>query len=150
MVLSEGENEIEIVAVDHVPRHLPMHGDVELSVAVSSNKFAGQGFAWVEGSSLARFLDELRLLENRRQGSATLEGMSPDEFRLQIWSVDRRGHVAIGGMIVQQIFKGEAAAPYRHSLEFGFEFDPTALPKVLAGLVELAELPATSHEGYQP
>ena len=81
---------------------------------------------------------QLRELEAKRQGEAAIEGLSPGEFRLRLWSVDRRGHMAVGGLVTKLVHKGEGS-PYRHSVEFGFEFDPTLLPKVLAGFQEITE-----------
>jgi hypothetical protein len=111
---------------------------VELSVEVSSQRFSGQGFAWVEVPALAAFLVQLRELERQRQGEAALEGLSPEEFRLRIWSVNRRGHLAVGGLVTKRVRQGEGS-PYRHAIEFAFEFDPTLLPKVLAGFQAIAE-----------
>lgn len=138
MEIREGHNCITIEPVDRVPADLPSAGDVELSVEVASEQFCGHGFAWVAAPALAVFLSQLRELESSRQGEATIEGLSPGEFRLRLWSVDRRGHMAVGGLVTKRVHKGEAG-PYLHAVEFGFEFDPTLLPKVLAGFQAIAE-----------
>jgi hypothetical protein len=138
MEIREGHNCVTIEPVDRVPADLPSAGDVELSVEVASEQFSGHGFAWVGTLALAAFLAQLRQLEARRQGEATIEGLSPEEFRLRIWSVDRRGHMAVGGLVTKRVHKGEGG-PYRHAVEFGFEFDPTSLPRVLAGFRAIAE-----------
>jgi hypothetical protein len=138
MEIREGQNCVTIEPVDRVPVDLPSASDVELSVEVCSEQFSGHGFAWVAAPALAAFLVQLRELEARRQGEAMVEGLSPGEFRLRLWSVDRRGHVAVGGVVTKLIHKGEAS-PYRHTVEFGFEFDPSWLPRVLAGFQAIAE-----------
>jgi hypothetical protein len=138
MEIREGHNCVTIEPVDRVPAGLPSAGDVELSVEVAAEQFSGQGFAWVGAPALAAFLDRLHELEARRQGEATLEGLSPEEFRLRLWSVDRKGHMAVGGLVTKRMGKGEGG-PYRHAVEFGFEFDPTLLPRVLAGFRAIAE-----------
>jgi len=127
----------EHVVIEAVDRGLSSSGDVELSISVCSEAFTGQGFAWVEGTRLAAFVAELRELERRRQGTVKLEGMSPEEFHLRIWSVDRWGHVAVGGRGAKDVFLGQHG-PYRHAVEFGFEFDPSLLPKVLSAFQEIA------------
>lgn len=75
-------------------------------------------------------------------GARLAEGLCPraerTEFRLRLWAVDRRGHMAVGGSVTQRVHKGEGS-PYRHAVEFGFEFDPTLLPGVLAGFQAIAE-----------
>src|SRR5262249_53666446 len=124
MEIRERHNCVIIEPVDRVPADLPSAGDVELSVEVASEHFSGQGFAWIASPALAAFLAQLRELETKRQGEATIEGLSPEEFRLRIWSVDRRGHMAVGGLVTKRVHKGEGS-PYHHAVEFGFEFDPT-------------------------
>jgi hypothetical protein len=93
---------------------------------------------WVAAAALTAFLAQLRELEARRQGEATLEALSPEEFRLRFWSVDRRGHMAVGGLVTKRVHQGEGS-PYHHAVEFGFEFDPTLLPRVFAGFQAIAE-----------
>src|SRR5262245_53440219 len=138
MEIREGHNCVTIEPVDRVPADLPSAGDVELSVDVASEQFSGHGFAWVAARALAAFLGQLAALETNRRGEATIEGLSPGEFHLRLWSVDRRGHMALGGVVTKLVHKGEAS-PYRHAIEFGFEFDPTLLPRVLAGFQAIAE-----------
>jgi hypothetical protein len=138
MEIREGHNCVTIEPVDRVPADLPSAGDVKLCVEIASEQFSGHGFAWLAAPALAAFLVQLRELEKRRQGEAMVAGLSPEEFRLRVWSVDRRGHMAVGGMVTKRIHKGEGS-PYRHALEFGFEFDPTLLPRVLAGFQAIAE-----------
>ena len=48
------------------------------------------------------------------------------------------GHVAIAGVVAKLVQQGEGRR-YLHKLEFGFEFDPTLLPKVLSGFQAIAE-----------
>lgn len=153
MEIREGSNCLTIEAVDRVPKGLPSDGDVELSVAVASEEFKGHGFAWVGAATMATFMSELRELERLREGEARLEGLSEGEFRLRVWSIDRRGHMAVGGMVTKQVHRG-VKSPYVHSLEFGFEFDPTLLPKVLADFESIAawraEAPGTALSKSQP
>ncbi len=139
MEIRQGHNCVTIEPVDRVPADLPSAGDVELSVEVASEQFSGHGFAWVAASALSVFLAQLLELETRRQGEATIHGLSPEEFRLRLWSVDRRGHMAVGGWVTKLVHKGEGSPyPYRHAVEFGFEFDPTLLPRVLVAFQAIA------------
>jgi hypothetical protein len=138
MEIREGHNCVIIEPVDRVPADVPSAGDVELSLEVASEQLIGHGFAWVAAPALAAFLAQLRELERRRQGEATIDGLSPGEFRLRVWSVDRKGHMAVGGLVTKRVHKGEGGS-YRHAVELGFEFDPTLLPSVLAGFQAIAE-----------
>ena len=137
MLIREGSNSIEIVAVRRVPQHLPSAGDTELSILVSSSGFSGRGTTWVHASRLAAFVVQLQELEGQRQGAATLEGISREEFQLRIRSIDRQGHFAVSGKLACQVY-ADQRGPYLHAVEFGFEFDPTQLPQVLSGFQELA------------
>ena len=131
MLLKDSENYIEIEFVDRVPEGLPTPGDTELSVKVCSDGFCGQTLVWTSADCLANFLNELTELEKRRQGVAALKGLIGEaEFLLRVRSVDRRGHMVIEGRLTKYIYRGEGG-PYHHVMEFGFEFDPTLLPKLL-------------------
>ncbi len=99
MVLRDGGNFVEIVTTDRVPDGLPTPGDVELRITVCSHGFTGQGSAWIEARCLAAFVDQLRVLEERRQGSAEIESISPGAFRLRIDSLDRRRHLVVSGRL---------------------------------------------------
>jgi len=46
--------------------------------------------------------------------------------------------MAIGGRLTKLVYRGEAG-PYDHAVEFGFEFDPTLLPKVLSEFRAIVE-----------
>ena len=141
MKLHDGANRLEIEAVDRVPHGLPTAGDTEFSVAVSSHGFTGHGFAWVSAQRLAEFVARLRDLDHERQGTTELDGCSlfsvTDEFRLRVWSVDRLGHMAVAGRIMQRV-RSDRKSAYAHAVEFGFEFDPTQLPPFLAGFENIA------------
>jgi hypothetical protein len=123
--LAEGENRLAIHRLERLPADSPGAGDVRLSIRVESHGFAAAGTAWIEARALDQFVRELGQLEQRRQGEAVLVGMSPDEFELKIYSVDRTGHMAMTGRLVR--FVWESANQYRHLLEFGFEFCPSRL-----------------------
>jgi hypothetical protein len=92
MLIREGSDQVVIEVADE-EHYL---GSIELSVEVASSGYTGHGFAWVDGKELATFVTQLTSLEEHRRGSAELEGMSPGEFAFRIWSVDRRGHMAVG------------------------------------------------------
>jgi hypothetical protein len=136
MIIREGNNYVEMEVVDRVPPKLPSSGDVELSVEISSSGFTGQGFAWIAVSELTVFVTQLRQLEERRQGTATLHGMSPETFELCLHSIDRKGHMAVTGFITTQVRRTQGIS-YRHVVEFGFEFDPTLLLNLLSGFQKM-------------
>jgi len=78
---------------------------------------------------MREFALRLKELDTARQGIATLESMSPDELAMTIRSVTGRGHLAVKGRLGARIYAGEAG-PYSHSVEIGFEIDPSLLAKL--------------------
>ena len=137
MLIRSGEDYVELIPTDRVSDQLPTPGNTRLNVTICSSGFRGSGSTWVDSTRLAAFLDELRVLDRQRRGVAELESISPGEFQLRIQSVDRKGHLAVGGRLVQRVHGGDAG-PHQHLVEFGFEFDPSILPHVLAGFKEIA------------
>lgn len=139
MVIREGDDSIEIVAVERVPDHMPTPGDTRLEVVVTSGGFSGRSSAWVDNDRLCAFVRQLSaLLKDRGQGAADLESISPGEFVLRIESVDSLGHIAVSGRLAKRMYAGECG-PYLHAVEFGFEFDPTALSEIVATFEAIKE-----------
>lgn len=128
MLISEGADRLEIVAIDRVPAHLPTPGDTKLSIAVESRGFTGRATTWVSAGDLAKFATALRALEMSRMGTAEIESMSPGEFRLRVSVTDRLGHMAVNGRVSMS----------GQQLEFAFSFCPTQLPSVVAEVSALA------------
>lgn len=69
-------------------------GDLRLLVRVQRHQFSGEIDAWVEQRAWFGFAQDLTILEEKRQGEAHLEGLSPGELSLTLRSLDRVGHVA--------------------------------------------------------
>lgn len=103
------------------PSGTPADADILLSIAVAVSGFAAEDQAWVLGSAWAGFVSDLRRLERERQGRARVDGMSPDEFVLEIFSTDRAGHMALVGKVRRPHVEG-----FTLSLEFGFAFNKEA------------------------
>ena len=77
------------------------------------------------------FLRQLEQLEDRRDGEAVVESMSPEDLRLRIFVTDPAGHVAI---------EGQARTRSVRDLRWQFgaiPFDPTLLPPLLGGLCQV-------------
>lgn len=125
MLICEGDNFLEMIATERIPDNLPTPGDTRFEIRVQSFGFAGQGWIWVDALSLRRFINQLRELENKRQGKAELSSMSPDQFWLRIFSTDSLGHMALIG----RLSRLEYGLKCQHLLEFGF--DPSILPSIV-------------------
>jgi hypothetical protein len=92
----------------------------------------------VDPASFEQFVEQLRELEARRQGIARLEAVrSPDEFWLEVRSIDRAGHMAVFGRLRRWQFMSPGEG-YHQAVEFGFEFCPSLLAGVFAAFRSMA------------
>lgn len=81
------------------------------------------------------FLHNLILLEQKRQGEATLTSASPEELVLTLKSADRLGHMMIEGQLGQYTYVANKL--YIQKLLFAFQFDPTELPTLVKSFTDL-------------
>jgi hypothetical protein len=97
--------------------------DLHLLVRVRFRGFGGEIGAWVLRAAWLRFAQDLRALEQRRQGKATVEGMSPPELSLTVRSTDHAGHMGVEGVV------GAKGHNYAVSMQLAvLAFDPSQLP----------------------
>lgn len=119
MIIRDGCDLLEMTVLEQISLHEPRSGDTEFAIRIQVEDFTGQGTTWIDLSQLQRFAAELSALESKRQGSAQLHSMSPEEFNLCISSVDQWGHMAVSGRLRNLVQK--------NGIEFGFEFCPSFL-----------------------
>lgn len=125
----QGDDFIEINVTTQESENLPSHGDAHVTVRISSNGFSGHNDLWVLASQLQSFCQNLVTLKHQRQGEAVLEAISPGELLLAIRSVNSCGHMLVEGSTGFHVFR-ENSHPW-HSVQFGFEFDPSQLSKAI-------------------
>jgi hypothetical protein len=113
--------------------HRAADTDLLLNVTVRVSNYSAADQSWVVGDEWQRFLDELRMLEARRQGSAVLEGASPEELRVEFFSTDSLGHMAVRGHV-----GGRWPSGHFLQLQFSFDFEPDRVPTVLMEFLEMA------------
>ena len=97
---------------------------VPLGVIVSVTRagFSRSIDTWIQAEVWHAFAQQLAVLEDRRQGEARVESISPGELRLVVKSVDRAGHLGVEGHVGTRRFDAEV------SLRFSmFTFDPAQL-----------------------
>ena len=116
---------VEIDLANQETADLPSQGDAYLTIRVSAAGFTGHNDLWVSASAFRCFCHALIALERDRSGEAALESISPDELRLVVRPIDSRGHMLIEGSTGYEVQR-ENSRPW-HSVDFGFEFDPTQL-----------------------
>jgi hypothetical protein len=106
--------------------------DILLNITVEVSSYSAADQSWVVADEWDRFLAELRNLNERRQGRAVVDGASRDDLRLEFYSTDSAGHMAIKGHLGWH-------QPNGHVLElrFGFSFEPDLLPNAIQAISAL-------------
>ena len=107
-------------------------GNLALAVEAVFLGFSASVQAWIHEEAWAAFLADLSTLERTRQGTASLEAMSPDELSLRFRATDRAGHMAIDGFLG---FRGTHTAKMTFS---EIRFDPSELPRIMRELEAFA------------
>jgi hypothetical protein len=106
--------------------------DLLLVVCTRFHGFAAETEAWVKRPAWMGFTQDLIVLEQRRQGEAKLDSVSPEELAIVIRSIDRAGHMGCEGML------GVRGYGYNASLQFSvLVFDPSQLPAFVYGAREI-------------
>jgi hypothetical protein len=97
--------------------------DLLLVVRLRFRGFAGEIDTWVHRVAWFGFVQDLVILEERRQGEAKIQSISPGELSLVVRSLDPAGHVGVEGSLGVRTFEADAAL--RFSV---LPFDPSQLP----------------------
>ena len=129
MTLTGKEGLLELQRAELGEQDAPAESDILLNVTVEVAGYSAADQSWVVAEEWNRFLTELRLLDQRRQGRAVVVGASPDDLRLEFYSTDSAGHMAVRGRVGWH-------KPDNHFLQlrFGFPFEPDLLPGVVQAL----------------
>ncbi|MDX2051870.1 MAG: hypothetical protein SFV15_05715 [Polyangiaceae bacterium] len=127
--LTSREGAIVLERAEVGPEGTPADEDVPVNVTVDAQGFAAADQSWIVASDWATFLAEFEALTERRQGKAALVGASPEDLRVEFFSTDRAGHMAVQGHVKRSGPRG-----FNLELRFGFAFEPDELPRVLAEL----------------
>ena len=123
----EGDNSLlELERSELGSPDMPGDRDVLLNVTARVASYSAADQAWIVDTELNRFIAELRDLEARRQGQATLSGALADDLRLEFYSTDSLGHPAVRGHLGFNNPNG-----FLLQLRFGFDFESDRLPALL-------------------
>lgn len=129
MRLTGREGFLELQPPDTGGRGTPGESDVLLNVTVQASGYSAADQTWVVADAWDGFPTELGKLDERRQGCAVVEGASPDDFRLEFYSADSAGQMAVKGHVGWHKPDGHVL-----QLRFGFSFEPDLLPSVVRAL----------------
>jgi hypothetical protein len=138
MLIRDGEDYLEIVPVERTPAGVPGAGDTCFSTRVRSGSFSAETRAYIEADDIRAFAEELRRIDERRQGAVVVESMSPDELRLEIHITDQAGHVAALGQVGGWGFSRVGGRCWS-VVCFYVTFCPSLLPAITREFEELAK-----------
>jgi hypothetical protein len=111
-------------------------GDFNLVVTVRCGHFGGLVVPWIGRPDWEGFIASLEALERTRTGSAAIEGLSPDDFRLELAAAGSAGHLVVRGHVAQVRWNG-----LDRVLRFGFEMDGGLLPQLVRDARAFAPYP---------
>jgi len=122
MIIEQGNNYIEL----EISSPAPGSKARRTSVGLQCGDFRGtRAEVWLEPGELEGFLDELRALEKKRNGKATLNADDPREFQIGIASIDKSGHLEVTARLAI------AGNDSRAAVECRFGLDPSRLLGIL-------------------
>lgn len=147
MLIRDGENLLKLTAT-HRSNTVYDAGNTQFAIRIhitdQKTIFAAETGCWIELRMLVAFAEQLCALEEQRQGSAALQSMSPDEFQLEIRSIDPIGHMAAVGQVGHWFHTG-SGDPYWSDVKFRVPFCPSELPTLVREFRALAVTPMPNH-----
>jgi hypothetical protein len=74
-------------------------GDFLVSIEAEADDFRGHADGHVVGSDMRRFIEDLKRLDQSRNGKAQLSSVAQGEFKVTIQAIDRAGHMGVSGVL---------------------------------------------------
>lgn len=126
------DEHLELTELERIPNDKPTPGDVRLQASVRLKEFSGRySSVWLAKPDLEEFVADLQQLVESRRGKVRLQSLSPDEFWVEIRSVDSLGHFELEVQLKRYQYSGPTYWPT--TVSGGFEVEPTQLPSILSG-----------------
>jgi len=131
MKIGTKEAYVEIEELERYPGSTPCSGDVKVNVTLAFQNFSGSyDEVWLELAEMERFIMELEILDEKRNGNAKISSMSPEEFALEIRSSDSQGHMEIEAHLHRYQYNGSKRWPI--FLKGGFETQPETIRQLIS------------------
>ena len=131
MKIGTEEEYVEIEELERYPEGTPCSGDVKVNVTLAFQNFSGSyDEVWLELAEMERFIMELEILDEKRNGNAKISSMSPEEFALEIRSSDSQGHMEIEAHLHRYQYNGSKRWPI--FLKGGFETQPETIRQLIS------------------
>lgn len=128
---------VELERAEFGGPNTPADEDILLNISVQVRGYSAQDQMWISAGAWRLFLERLVEVERTRRGGARVEGASPEDLALEIFSTDSVGHFAVRGHVGWTPHDG-----HRLRLEFALAFETDRLPYLLR---ELRALGAPEH-----
>jgi hypothetical protein len=120
------------------PKERGLDGSLRLALKVASHGFAGESAkVWVDKIGADTFLQEVRALESKRQGKATLISLSPGEAVILLRAADSFGHIGVSVDLARPVFVFGRTT--RHRVHVEFEMDAGRMAELVAETAEMIE-----------
>lgn len=138
MKIGDNNEYIELIVQERVPESLPTSGDIRVKVCVQLQEFRGiHENVWLDKIELNRLIKELITVNKTRQGKIYLKSMSPDEFWVEIRSIDSVGHFEL--QVQLKRYQYSRSTKWSTSIAGGFELDVSQLESIINGFSALVE-----------
>ncbi len=126
-----------ITRIDTDPKS---RGDINAKVSAAGFGFTGANKSvWFDRLEIDRFITELRALDVSREGSVTLETMSPGECVLTFRNYDMLGHIHVEVIIARPVHYFGETDYFRARLRFEVNAESPAFTRMIDELeAELA------------
>jgi hypothetical protein len=132
----ESEDKKSSIQIGFIESELEHFPSFLVSIKAENEGFCGSNNVWFQLDQYKSFIDELKILEDKRQGKASLESMSPGEFKVIIESFDSSGHLILRYQISKNV-------PQTNQIQIiffvsgGFELDSSCFAFVVKGFESL-------------
>jgi hypothetical protein len=93
------------LTIEYVESETGHYPGLGVSIAVQNDGFSGcNPEVWFELDFFKRFLDELRIVAQKKSGNALVESMTAEEFKLKIQSTDINGPLMLQYKLSKNIY----------------------------------------------
>jgi hypothetical protein len=92
-----------------------------MAVRVNNSGFSGEGDIWFADSRIVQFLDDLETLDANRAGTAGLDSLSPNEFRLTLTTAGPHRPIVVSGTLSPT--RSDPQGLLRRAVSFAFHLD---------------------------
>ena len=130
----ESEDKKSFLLLDFLELEKERYPSLSISVKIENEGFSGcNKNIWLESGSLKNFLKELKSLDKKRNGFASIESMDPEEFKLKIESIDRSGHLILKYSLLKYSFLKNSYYPnyIERTVSGGFELDTSCFSEII-------------------